>query len=144
MKKRQKRAKSTTHGKYISKRIIRHVEHTEGREFKKVPTVKGTTRYGGTNTLDATVEGKKVVKVHSASVSLSKHLKTPKGRDWGKVVLIHELRENLNNQHRLASERHRHKQAQKHEKNDKRWLKRNGFFSKGRVTFGPDIKTGKR
>lgn len=130
--------------KNIPKKIIRHVERTENKKFKKIPLLKGGVRYGGDNNVDATVEGKKVVKVHSASVRLSKHLRTPKGRDWGKVVLIHELRENLNNQHRLASEKHRHKQAQKHEKNDRRFLKRNGFFSKGRVTFGRDLKTGRR
>jgi len=129
--------------KRIPTKIIHYVERTEKKKFRKVPVLKGTVGYGGYNEVDVTVEGKKVVEVHNAHVSLSSHLNTKKGKDWGRVVLVHELRENLNSQYKHTAERNRHRMALRHQTQDIKWLKRNKYLSQGRTSFGADVKSGK-
>lgn len=120
--------------KKINPKIIRYVEKTEGKKFIRTPTLVTRKIYGGEN--EATViynqNGKN--KVTNARVALSPRL-AKRGNDWGKVVLVHELRENLNNQHHDYTERQVHQKALKYEKADKTWLHRQGITNT--TKFGP-------
>jgi hypothetical protein len=127
--------------KYKSKRrinpkLIRYVERSERRKFRKIPYLLTSNRiHGGCNIVVADDVGKKCVKVHDAHVTLSKRSsKTP----WGKVLLVHELRENLRDQHTNQGERKVHKHALSWLGRDIHWLHKHGMVPYKRESeFGP-------
>lgn len=114
----------------VYRRMRRHVERDEGLKFKRTPKVHGMRKdkynYGRSEATITTDRGSdKVKRVSRADVYVSD--KTAR-RDpaFAKVVLMHELRENLVNQNRDTKRGVSHRHVITQMGRDKRFVKRLG------------------
>lgn len=123
------------------RKLVRYVERTEGKRFKKVPTYQySTIPARGANhvsvELDKSGKDKKVakatIKIHkkySKPIEDRQHRYSTKGVD--KLILIHEMRENLHFQHNPnPKSKTVHQHAIKQEPKDVAWLKKQGYLTK--------------
>jgi hypothetical protein len=104
------------------------VERTEGKRFRKYPSLHTTTqagKVGGMNTVKAKIEDNTVQKVYNAKVYIAPKLKADKRIGEARLTLLHELRENLyfQNQGRMTKTL-AHKKANAHMKQDWNYAKR--------------------
>jgi hypothetical protein len=127
------------------RRIIQHIERTEGMKFKKIPTVKygvaPPTSRGHNDVLIEVDKAGKDANIVEASVLIGSRYKRPvedrqhrfsiHGTD--KLVLMHELRENLlfQNKPEITSKQ-AHTRTMKKTQQDIDWLKEKGFIKYGK------------
>lgn len=114
--------------KKVPKIMLKYVERSEGLKFKRKPhlVAKSDKYAAGTNWVERDREGKKVTKVHSATVGLSPTICSNRKKltQHGKVTLLHELRENIHYQNKVEPSKTVHRQAAIHRKEDEKYARK--------------------
>lgn len=115
-------------GRVVYGKMRRYVERDEHLRFKRTPKVHGMRKdsyaYGRSEIVIAyKKKGGPVHRVDRADIFVSD--KTAKrDPEFGKVVLLHELRENIVHQNRDAPLGATHRHALRSRAKDRRWVKR--------------------